>query len=57
MSRAGQSFRQGDVTKAVKGVVKGGLKVERVEVTAGKIVIFTDKSALAAIRDEWDEVR
>jgi hypothetical protein len=50
-------IRQGDVTKAVKGVVKGGLKVERVEVTAGKIVIFTDKSALAAIRDEWDEVR
>ena len=58
MSRAGQTFKQGDVTKAVKGVVKGGLKVERVEVdSAGRIVIFTDKSALAAIRNEWDEVR
>jgi hypothetical protein len=57
MSRAGQTFRQGDVTKAVKGVVKGGLKVERVEVDAGKIVIFTDKSALAVTRNEWDEER
>jgi hypothetical protein len=51
-------WRQGDVTKAVKGVVKGGLKVERIEVdSAGKIVIFTDKSALAAARNEWDEER
>jgi hypothetical protein len=57
VSRAGQTFRQGDVTKAVKGVVNGGLKVERVEVSAGKIVIFTDKSAMAATRNEWDEVR
>lgn len=58
MSRAGQTFRQGDVTRAVKGVVKGGLKVERVEVdSAGRIVIFTDKSVSAAIRNEWDEVR
>jgi hypothetical protein len=58
MSRAGQTFRQGDVTKAVKGVVNGGLKVERVEIdSAGKIVVFADKSTLAATRNEWDEVR
>jgi hypothetical protein len=55
MSRAVQTFRQRDITKAIKGVVKGGLQVERVEVdSAGKIVIFTDKSALAACRNEWE---
>lgn len=58
MSRGGQTFRQSDVTKAVKGALNGGLKVERVEVdSAGKIVVFADKSAAAATRNEWDEVR
>ena len=36
MSRGAQSFKQGDVTKAVKGVVKAGLEVQRVEWEAGR---------------------
>jgi hypothetical protein len=44
MSRGAQTFRQGDVTKALKGAVKAGLKVERVEIDRdGKIVVFTGK--------------
>ncbi|WP_192740836.1 hypothetical protein [Bradyrhizobium sp. OAE829] len=41
MSRGAQTFKQGDVTKAVKGAVNAGLEVQRVEIDqAGKIVNF-----------------
>jgi hypothetical protein len=40
MSRGVQSFTQGDVTKAVKGVVKAGVKAGRVEFVPGKITVF-----------------
>jgi len=40
MSRAPQTFRQRDVTKAVKGVTAAGVMVAKVEVDkAGKIVV------------------
>jgi hypothetical protein len=40
MSRGAQSFRQGDVIKAVKAVEKAGLKVSRVEI---RIILFTGR--------------
>jgi len=44
MSRRAQPFTQTDVTNAVKGAVKAGLNVQRVEVEKdGKIVVFTSK--------------
>ena len=40
MSRGPQTFKQGDVTKAVKGAVRAGLNVQRVEIDRkGKIVV------------------
>jgi hypothetical protein len=36
MSRGAQSFRQGDVTKAVKDVVNAGMQVGRAEIEAGE---------------------
>jgi hypothetical protein len=48
MSRSAQTFKQADVTKAVKGVVNGGLEVQRVEIDqAGKIVVFAGKVDIA----------
>jgi hypothetical protein len=44
MSKGAQTFKQGDVTKAVKGAVNAGLEVQRVEIDqAGKIVVFAGK--------------
>ena len=40
MSRGAQSFKQGDITKAIKGAVKAGFKVGRFEIEDGKIVVF-----------------
>jgi hypothetical protein len=40
MSRGAQSFKQGDVTSAIKGVVKAGMSVGRVEIENGKIIVF-----------------
>jgi hypothetical protein len=39
-------FRQGDVTKALKGAVKAGLNVQSFEIDRnGKIVVITDKAS------------
>ncbi len=43
MSRGAHKFKQGDVTKAIKGAVNAGLAVERVEIQHGKIVIVTGR--------------
>jgi hypothetical protein len=59
MSRGVQSFKQRDVTKAIKAAVKSGVRGWRVEIVKGKIVILAtegqddplaDESALS----EWD---
>jgi hypothetical protein len=42
MSRGAQSFKQGDVTKAIKAAVKSGVSGWRVEIVDGKIVIRAD---------------
>jgi hypothetical protein len=41
MSKAQHPFKQGDVTKALKGAVKAGLSVKRIEIyREGKIVLI-----------------
>jgi hypothetical protein len=60
MSRGKQSFRQGDVTKAVKAVVKAGVPVGRVEIADGKIVVFAgqpEANSTAGSTNEWDSVK
>ena len=62
MSRSAQSFKQGDVTKAVKGMVKAGMNVRRVEIENGKIVVFAgggspDETKIETNINEWDSVR
>jgi hypothetical protein len=60
MSRGAQTFTQFDVTKAIKGAVKAGLDVKRVEIEAGKIVVFTgkpDEPQKAEPANEWDTVQ
>jgi hypothetical protein len=54
MSRGQQTFKQSDVTRAVKAVAKAGLPVGRVEITPdGKIVIRTGTDT-AVLRDDLD---
>ena len=57
MSRSRCTFRQRDVTRAVKAVVAAGVEIACIEVdTAGKIVIMARKPATDTERNEWDEV-
>lgn len=52
MARAPSTFKQGDVTKAVKAVVAAGVGVTRVEVGAdGRIVVVTGKPQTAGEGD------
>jgi hypothetical protein len=59
MSRGAQSFKQGDVTKAIKAAVKSGISGWRVEFVEGKIIIRASGEQDATIADEralseWD---
>lgn len=62
MSRGQQTFKQSDVTKALKATVKAGIAVERIEIDKnGKIVVVTARPEDAANKvkpgkNEWDEV-
>jgi len=62
MSRCQQTFKQRDVTKAIKAAVKAGIAVGRVEIDKnGKIIIVTAKAEDTADGDnleknEWDGV-
>lgn len=61
MSRGPQTFRQSDVTKALRATVKAGIAVERVEIDKnGKIVVVTarpqDAGAEKSEQNEWDAV-
>ena len=60
MSRGAQTFKQGDVTKAIKGAEKAGCKVQRAEVRPdGSIVLDFDRSNRTSQQrdaNEWDSV-
>lgn len=61
MSRGAQTFKQGDVTKALRAAERAGLKVQRAEInpTDGRIVLdFTEqpKSPVQS-ENEWDSVK
>jgi hypothetical protein len=62
MSRGQQTFKQRDVTKAIRGTVKAGIAIKRVEIDKdGKIIIVTAKAEDAVNGDnpeknEWDGV-
>ncbi|WP_256809430.1 hypothetical protein [Bradyrhizobium sp. Bra64] len=61
MSRKKQLFTQNDVAKAVRGALKAGLLLQRIELASdGKILLFIDhsKSEISvADQNEWDAVR
>ena len=58
MSRAASTFRQQDVTKAVKAVAAAGVHIARVEIDRdGRIVIIASNGELEPDRreeNEWD---
>jgi hypothetical protein len=58
MSRGAHKFKQGDVTKAIKGFVNAGLAVKRVEIESWKIVVFAGRpDNHPASANEWDDVQ
>jgi hypothetical protein len=62
MSRGAQSFKQGDVTKAIKGAFNAGLPVKgfRVDKKTGDIIVFADQTKESADNDtssDWDDVQ
>jgi hypothetical protein len=58
MSRGNHRFKQGDVTKAIKGAVAAGLTVKRVEIEEnGKIVIYAGSPDDPPPENEWDRVK
>ena len=61
MSRAPSTFRQQDVTKAIKAVAAAGVHIARVEIDkTGKIVIITadptDRLGKMMEANEWDRI-
>jgi hypothetical protein len=57
MPRSPCTFKQRDVTKAVKAVVAAGVQVARVTIDReGKIAVEIGKPVGSAGRNEWDEV-
>ena len=58
MARVPSIFKQGDITRAVKGVVAAGVDVMRVEVdTAGRIIVVAGKPADAAAGEKPEDVK
>ena len=63
MTRTLSTFRQRDVTKAVKAVAAAGVDIARVEIdSTGKIAIITAGASAAQPEqgrggNEWDRVR
>jgi hypothetical protein len=57
MSRGAHSFKQGDVTKALKDAVNAGLAIKRFEIDRdGKIVVIAGRPDNQEQANEWDGV-
>jgi hypothetical protein len=55
VARAPSTFRQGDITRAVKAVRCAGVEIARVEIAKdGKIVIITAAEPAPPEANEWD---
>jgi hypothetical protein len=49
------SFKQSDVTRALKGVANAGMEVGRVEINAnGGIIIFSSENQPKVAGNSWD---
>ncbi|SHH23031.1 hypothetical protein [Bradyrhizobium erythrophlei] len=60
MSRGSQTFKQVDLTKALKGAANAGIKVRRIEIDkkTGNIVLYAGQADdPQAPKNEWDDVR
>jgi hypothetical protein len=57
MSRGAHKFKQGDVTKAIRGAVNAGLSVQRVQIEDGKIIVFAGRPDDRVQINEWDDVK
>jgi hypothetical protein len=62
MSRGVQTFKQRDITKAIKAAVNAGVKGWRIEIADGKIIVVAAAPATTAPQDdpnvnEWDTVK
>jgi hypothetical protein len=58
MSRGRHSFKQGDLTRAIKAYVKAGISVERIRTAfdkSGRPVIFVAKADEADHANAWDD--
>jgi hypothetical protein len=63
MSRRPCSFRQTDLTRALKGARSAGIEIARIEIDKdGRIIVITGKPTEALFeeskeRNEWDVVK
>jgi hypothetical protein len=59
MARGPATFKQADVTRALRGTVAAGVDVQRIEIDkTGKIVVVTGKPERVPVSNinDWDEV-
>jgi hypothetical protein len=57
LARARLTFRQTDVTRAIKAARAAGVEIARVELDRqGNIVIIPGKASAVIERNEWDEI-
>lgn len=57
MKRHNSNFKQIDLTRAIRGSEKGGMRVGRVEIGRdGRIIVTAQEVALQTEANDWDEV-
>jgi hypothetical protein len=55
MSRGPQAFTESEVTRAVKAVVTAGVKVGRIEIYRGKIIVIAEGSETPSTEQSADD--